>query len=311
MHEHDVQAALPILSSFLATDLGHRIRALEDALVDETHQGASAAINHAGFDSSLLSAGLAVRERLGKLNDVIHAAAIAVALPELLEDGETIVKRPSLGAGNDPSRKFDLETDRRTAEFKLSRWRGADGARQRAVFKDLATLLLDGDARRKQLFVLGSRPVRWLSSTSTPVRWALDGLSDSLRARFTSRFDSTEERICDFVASHGREVEIIDLETWRPKLFAPSASKAPEATLSTPTSRSPLPSPPKGSAAAVTTDAPQTGSWSFTELQQQLRRYEAELRAAGLADNSVHTYTQHPDRFLRWLVGRYEPGDRG
>jgi hypothetical protein len=42
---------------------------------------------------------------------VIHATAIGVDLPHLLEAGE-VLKRPSLGAGNDPSRPSDVETDR-------------------------------------------------------------------------------------------------------------------------------------------------------------------------------------------------------
>jgi hypothetical protein len=66
-------------------------------------------------------AALTGRESLGRLNDLIHAAGIVVALPHLLEDGEEIAVRPSLAVGNDPSRPFHLETDRRVAEFKLAR----------------------------------------------------------------------------------------------------------------------------------------------------------------------------------------------
>ena len=42
----------------------------------------------------------------------------------MLEPGERLANRPSLAAGNDPSRTFDLETDRRVAEFKLAIWNG-------------------------------------------------------------------------------------------------------------------------------------------------------------------------------------------
>ena len=48
-------------------------------------------------------------------------------------------------------------------------------------------------------------------------------------------------------------------------------------------------------------------SWTIDELREELNRYEAELRSAGKARNTVTTYVQHPERFLNWLVGRYRP----
>ncbi len=48
--------------------------------------------------------------------------------------------------------------------------------------------------------------------------------------------------------------------------------------------------------------------WSEQELRDALDRYEAELRAAGKARNTITTYVQHPERFINWLVGGYRPG---
>ncbi len=48
-------------------------------------------------------------------------------------------------------------------------------------------------------------------------------------------------------------------------------------------------------------------TWTLQDLQRELRRYEEELRAAGLTDKSVRTYLDHPTRFLRWLAGEYSP----
>jgi hypothetical protein len=50
--------------------------------------------------------------------------------------------------------------------------------------------------------------------------------------------------------------------------------------------------------------------WTIDELDAELGRFEAELRAAGLTDSSVHTYVDRSERFLRWLVGDYRPGRR-
>lgn len=48
-------------------------------------------------------------------------------------------------------------------------------------------------------------------------------------------------------------------------------------------------------------------SWTESDLRGALDRYEAELRAAGKARNTITTYVQHPERFINWLVGSYTP----
>ena len=39
----------------------------------------------------------------------------------------------------------------------------------------------------------------------------------------------------------------------------------------------------------------------------ELDRYEAELRGAGKARNTITTYVYPVERFLNWLEGRYRP----
>ena len=156
------------------------------------------------------------------MNDVIHAAAIAVALSEILEAGETL-HRPSLGAGNDPSRPFDLETDRRVAEFKLGRWRGADAMRKRQLFKDLVHLAAEPSDRVRHLFVLGSQPIHFLTTSRSTAAWALDRFP-AARAAFTQDFGSLEVEIREFTATHGKHVDIVNLEHRWPALFDPADS---------------------------------------------------------------------------------------
>src|SRR4051794_29904893 len=125
-----------------------------------------------GVTPELLASAVAARDAVGKINDLIHAAAIALVLPRLLEPGETL-QRPSLAAGNTPDRLFDVETDRRVAEFKLARWDGADGGRQKPTVKDLARLAADRSGRTPELYVRGSRPIAWLTTTQSSVRQQL------------------------------------------------------------------------------------------------------------------------------------------
>jgi hypothetical protein len=47
--------------------------------------------------------------------------------------------------------------------------------------------------------------------------------------------------------------------------------------------------------------------YSVDELREELRRFERELRAAGLKENSVNTYVDRTGRFLKWLDGDYQP----
>lgn len=47
--------------------------------------------------------------------------------------------------------------------------------------------------------------------------------------------------------------------------------------------------------------------WSIAELQDELARFEKELKAKGFQENTVRTYVDRSQLFLRWLVGAYEP----
>jgi hypothetical protein len=123
----DLPAQLAAVGAFLGkAPLRTTVSELEVALAGCGPEQAAGVADAHGVTGELLRSALAARSALGKLSDLIHAAAIALALPHILEPGETLV-RPSLAAGNTPERLFDVETDRRIAEFKLARWDGSDG----------------------------------------------------------------------------------------------------------------------------------------------------------------------------------------
>ena len=53
-------------------------------------------------------------------------------------------------------------------------------------------------------------------------------------------------------------------------------------------------------------------SWTTSELSTALDIYEQELRDRGLRRNTINTYVQHPERFIRWLANAPTPqGPRG
>lgn len=51
-----------------------------------------------------------------------------------------------------------------------------------------------------------------------------------------------------------------------------------------------------------------TDTWTMPELMTALREFESDLRRAGKSENTVHTYVDRAERFLRYLTGEYRPG---
>ena len=213
--EMDLLTAVGVLDNFLrATPLTDSIAALESALKGADRAGAAQAAASAGITVDLLAAAVTVRARLGRISDLVHAAGIVLALPALLEEGERIEVLPSLAAGNDPKRPYDLQTDRRAVEFKFSQWKGADAMRKRQTFKDFV-LLAASDAPRAELLVVGPEPERFLRTCTSTAAWGLDR-TPAARAAFALKFGALDVSIAEFTASHAARVAITDVCTLLP-----------------------------------------------------------------------------------------------
>ncbi len=211
-----LSAAVGVLADFLRRQpLTPALALLEQRLegADASSVGRVAEEGHVAPE--LLASALTVRESLGRINDLIHACGILLVLPHILQEGERITVRPSLGAGNDPSRPYDLETDQRIAEFKLARWRGADAARKRQTFKDLVMLAADTSGRRAELFVIGPEPSRFLTTSISTAAWALDRSPGALRT-FTTAFGAPSMSVAQFTTTHAAHVQITDLRDLLP-----------------------------------------------------------------------------------------------
>lgn len=193
--------------------LNAMIGSLEQALVNASTDQALEHVRNAGMSISLLRAALTVRRDVGRLNDLIHALAIGLTLETLLEPDECITVAPSLAAGNDAATQtFDLQTDRRAAEFKLSIWTGHDSQRMRGLFGDLVNLAVHTpDGLTPQLLVVGHRPGKWLAGTRSRLAWALDGAKRSTVAAVEELGAPADMPIPQFVATYASAVEVIDL----------------------------------------------------------------------------------------------------
>ena len=167
----DSALAFETLDGFLSGgSLTATIAELESSLDGSDAEQIQGILQRSGLDEDLVDSALIVRERVGMIDTLIHAAVITQVLPLILELGETLIKRPSLGAGNDPERNFDLETSHRVAEFKVASWKGRDGMRQRGLFADVVGLSLDTTGRGRAHVAHSKVDLarRWRSSSAPP-----------------------------------------------------------------------------------------------------------------------------------------------
>ncbi|HUR01950.1 MAG TPA: hypothetical protein VM347_05380, partial [Nonomuraea sp.] len=216
----EASAAFATLVAFLrAAPFTMSISTLEHALLEANSGSAAKFTTDVGLTEELLNAALVVRRDVGRVNDVIHATVIALALPAILEEGEVITNRPSLGAGNDRSRPFDLETNRRIAEFKVALWSGGDMMRKRAVTADLVHLAMDESGRRPELWLAGTEPIRFLRTSSSPLGSLLSRSSRRQRTRYEALY-SNDLPLATFVAQHAAHVHLRDLAEVLPAVAA-------------------------------------------------------------------------------------------
>ncbi|MEU7788447.1 hypothetical protein [Amycolatopsis sp. NPDC049159] len=206
-----VKSFIDLHEFFGQEDLSSRVVRLEVLLEGAAAETVDARVAPEGLTDDLLRGALLVRRHAGRVNDLIHAAMIVRALPSILEPGERIVRRPSLAAGNDPSRKFDLETDRRVAEFKAAEWKGRDAMRKRTLVADLVGLVLERGDRRAELYVLGSLPIDFLRKSNSTMEWALGRSSPNLREAYKQRFGSAALTVSQFTAGPAADVVLRDL----------------------------------------------------------------------------------------------------
>jgi hypothetical protein len=206
-----VKSFIDLHEFFGREDLASRVGRLEAGLEGADRETVEERVTPEGFTDALLRGALLVQQHTGRVNDFVRAAMIVRALPKILEPGERILKRPSLASGNDGGRKFDLETDRRVAEFKAGQWPGCGAMRKRMLVADLVGLVLERGDRRAELYVLGSLPIDYLRTSTSTVEWALGHSSPHLRQAYEQRFGSAALTVGQFTAGPGADVVLRDL----------------------------------------------------------------------------------------------------
>lgn len=206
----DLPTAAALLDRFVQPSLTVRVGALEAQLRAAKTQQIPAQLAAQSVSARLLAAAFEMKRASAQIDVVIHALAIALLLPDILSPDESVIST-SLGAGN-TGRAFDLETDRRVAEFKFIRWQGgAEAIRQNSLFKDFFQLAEHETTKRKQVFVLGTTiPLAFLNGgrAISSVLSRNVGLTAEFRAKYGDRFSVVR----DYYDFRRSEVEVVDVE---------------------------------------------------------------------------------------------------
>lgn len=208
----DLESAAKSLKAFYGDgSLTNRIAQLQSGLRHVSAEGIGEFLRGESINGSVLDSAFVLKQAAGQINVVVHAIGILISLPHILEPGET-VSYASLGAGN-TGKKFDLETDRRVAEFKFTNWQGgAESIRQNQIFKDLFYLAEFRDEKRRCLYVTGARyPLKFLNGSRalTSVLSRNEALRDAFHATYGDRY----KVVSDYYRDVKSKVEIVDLRS--------------------------------------------------------------------------------------------------
>lgn len=140
------------VAKFSGRNLALRIGELEFGFTGLGRDAIEELLRASSIDCSLLDAARAVKRAAAQIDVVLHALGILVLLPSILAEGEK-VKSLSLGAGSSENKRFDLETDRRIAEFTFIEWQGNDSTRLQKIFKDFFRIAEFETEKLKELWL--------------------------------------------------------------------------------------------------------------------------------------------------------------
>ena len=212
-----VTSALRAMATFQGASLTASLAEIERGIIGLNASKLAAYCGERGIDHSFIASAVSIKQLAGQINVIIHSAGILCALPQLLDRGE-VIESVSLGAGN-TGRKFDLETNKRVAEFKFIDWRGgAESIRQTGFFKDFYELAEYKGSKHRFLYVVDTNfPLRFLNSgrALSSVLSRMPSVLESIRTKYGAdvvkvsdyyRLKQEKVAICDISPFIGRDL---------------------------------------------------------------------------------------------------------
>lgn len=200
--------ALQKIQAYKTANLANRIATLEYACEAKTSERLAGVLASNGVSPDLLRAALEVKRAAAQIDEVVHSVGTLLCLPQILEPGEIVISL-SLGAGN-TGRAFDLETDRRIAEFTFIDWKGGpESIRKQKLFKDFYCLVEAQTDKKRFLFVIGDIHAQKSLISRSPCKGMLRKFADLQRLFIEKHGETVTVR--EFYEQHKALVEIVNL----------------------------------------------------------------------------------------------------
>ena len=206
-----IEEAVQKVKRFEGDRLTDKLSSLEREFSGLYKRGIEESCQKHSIDSKLLVSAFEIKKLTSQINISIHAIGMLAALPHLINDDEYI-EYLSLGAGN-TGHKFDLETDKRIAEFKFISWQGgAEAIRQNSLFKDFYELAEHETHKERYLYVLGiAIPLKFFNGHRA-IQSVLSK-STKLSREFIERHGNRFVRVNEYYQYRKNLVKIVDLNS--------------------------------------------------------------------------------------------------
>ncbi len=207
-----IEQAIKVIDDFKGNSLTKSLAEIENEIVGADASNSNAFCNEHRINQEFMSSALAVKIASSQIDVIIHAAGILQSLSSLLGKGE-IVESVSLGAGN-TGKKFDLETNKRVAEFKFIDWKGgSETIRQNSVFKDFFELAEYNTEKKKVLYVVDTAcPLKFFNS-GRAIASVLAKQPEILK-ELANKYGSQVEVVSDYYELHKDSVAICDVSLY-------------------------------------------------------------------------------------------------
>lgn len=205
-----VYKALETILNFSSEEsLTKRIADIESNLKDNGIEFIKSYIKKDVIDETTLQSAIILKKAIGQIDVIIHALGIINTLPYILEQDEKI-QYLSLGAGN-AGRDFDLETNKRIAEFKFISWSGkSDTIRQNNTFKDFFKLVEASTEKKKNLYILDKEKVIKFFNNNRALKSILSKIQN-VKDNFYKLYGDKYKTVSQYYCDKKHLVEIIDL----------------------------------------------------------------------------------------------------
>ncbi len=159
-----------------------------------------------------MQAALMIKRNASQIDEIVHTLGILLALPNILTQDE-LVESLSLAAGNS-GKRFDVETNRRIAEFTFIQWRGGpEVIRQNKIFKDFYFLAERETPKVRELYLLGTEHATKFFNSQRRLRRILAG-NAKLGYSFQERYGNQFQFVSDYYQSRKDSVRILDVRPY-------------------------------------------------------------------------------------------------